>query len=233
VNKWRDIFTSFLSSELPMATYPPVLTQTSVRNLFASPLIVSELPADIVADTKEPLITMLLSMEKKLPSQLASNLGGWQSDDQIMVWGGDAVKTVVAAISQLLDQVTLHCDQNGMHRGAMPWKINGWGNVNRSSNANMAHTHPGAYWTAVYYVASGDQDAQGGELQLFDPRGSLPLMYAPTLRVGVEGYLTAGNCELYRPCEGQCVIFPSWLSHAVRPYTGGSPRISLAFNFAI
>jgi hypothetical protein len=30
-----------------------------------------------------------------------------------------------------------------------------------------------------------------------------------------------------------CVVFPSWLSHGVRPYRGTRERISIAINFSL
>jgi hypothetical protein len=30
-----------------------------------------------------------------------------------------------------------------------------------------------------------------------------------------------------------CVVFPSWLSHGVRPYRGTHERISIAINFSL
>jgi hypothetical protein len=39
-----------------------------------------------------------------------------------------------------------------------------------------------------------------------------------------------GASEVVRPVPGTLVLFPSWLSHAVRPYTGDAVRISIALN---
>ncbi|MDR3448953.1 MAG: TIGR02466 family protein [Alphaproteobacteria bacterium] len=216
-----------------MDNYPVVLTQTKIEHLFATPLIISELPADIAAEINPRLKELILAREKETPSQKASNNGGWQSDDKITAWGGDETGTVVSAICQMLDQITVHFNRTGTYRGGVAWKINGWANINRKNNSNVAHIHPGSFWSAVYYVATDDDEKSGGVFQAFDPRAGLPLMYCPVLRIGLAGYMTAGNSEIHRPREGQCLIFPSWLSHAVTPYTGEGTRISLAFNFSV
>jgi len=71
----------------------------------------------------------------------------------------------------------------------------------------------------------------GGELEFMDPRGSVPLMNAPHLRIA--GNLSAGSTERIRPQAGRMVIFPAWVMHGVRPYRGGAERISIAFNLAV
>jgi uncharacterized protein (TIGR02466 family) len=216
-----------------MGNYPAILTQPSIRHLFATPLIVSELSPGVVAEINLKLKELILSKENEMPSQTACNRGGWLSDDRITVWGGGEVAIIVAAIRQLLDQITVHCNLTGPYRVGVPWKINGWANINRKNDSNVAHIHPGAFRRAVYYVAADDDEKNGGAFQVSDPRGGLSLMYCPVLRVGLEGYMTAGNSETHRPREGQCLIFPSWLSHAVTPYAGEGARISLAFNFSV
>jgi len=73
----------------------------------------------------------------------------------------------------------------------------------------------------------------GGELEMQDPRGVAPAMYAPMLAVGTPGGLTMGSSELLRPQAGMLIAFPSWLPHAVRPYHGERIRISIAFNLSV
>ena len=116
------------------------------------------------------------------------------------------------------------------------WKTNVWANVNRHGHGNEFHTHPGAYWSGCYYVDDGgigDNPELGGEFEIQDPRGIAPAMYAPMLCFSVEGGQSVGVAELIRPSSGQMILFPSWLSHAVRPYTGNGTRVSIAFNFSI
>ena len=75
---------------------------------------------------------------------------------------------------------------NGPHPGyfAVTWGANMWANINRSGHGNEFHSHPGAYWSGVYYVDDGGIAADpslGGELEFMDPRGPLPAMNAPHL----------------------------------------------------
>ena len=103
---------------------------------------------------------------------------------------------------------------------SIAWKANMWANINRTGHGNEFHSHPGSFWSAVYYVDDGGIDADpalGGELEFMDPRGPGPAMYAPQLAFGSAG-LSVGANETVRPKSGRLVMFPAWLLHQVRPY---------------
>ena len=63
-----------------------------------------------------------------------------------------------------------------------------------------------------------------------DPRGVGPAMLAPDLAIKTPGGQSVGASEIVRPTPGALVMFPSWLSHGVRPYNGKDVRISIALN---
>ena len=55
-------------------------------------------------------------------------------------------------------------------------------------------------------------------------------MGAPDLRLKLpDGQAMHSEVSL-RPKTGMIVMFPSWLQHAVRPFHGSGPRISIAIN---
>jgi len=119
---------------------------------------------------------------------------------------------------------------------SIEWKTNSWANINRAGHANEFHTHPGCYWSACYYVDDGGIGADaslGGAFEIQDPRGVAPAMYAPHLCFALPGGQSAGANELIRPKPGMMIVFPSWLSHGVRPYTGTEMRISIAINLCL
>src|SRR5262249_44640153 len=121
-------------------------------------------------------------------------------------------------------------------RPPIDWKIFAWANLNREGHANARHIHGGAVWSGVFYVDDGGiaGDASlGGGLELWDPRGGLALMYAPTAKLATPGAVNAGLAEVHYPKTGQLVMFPSWLPHSVEPYRGSAVRISVAFNLSL
>lgn len=162
-----------------------------------------------------------------------SNLGGWQSSWDLAEWGGNPAQAVLQAARATADRFT--GDRSG-RPVKVAWKMNAWANINRSGHANEFHTHPGSYWSGTYYVEDGGIGADpslGGEFELQDPRGIAPAMYAPNLAFTMPGTQSVGASELISPRAGMLILFPAWLSHAVRPYRGQGMRISIAFNLSV
>jgi uncharacterized protein (TIGR02466 family) len=202
-----------------------------VRSYFPTPVVVARVP--LAADDNARLRESILAREKTHPGVHHSNLLGWQSADDFTQWGGDEGKKLLGFAKALADR--LAGDRAG-NQVAVGWFVNAWANINRRGHANEAHAHPGSVFSGCYYVDDGgahDDPALGGALQINDPRGILPAMYAPELAVALTGCQTAGGSEIIAPRTSQMVLFPAWLAHGVRPYLGDGTRISIAFNFSI
>lgn len=195
----------------------------SVEALFATPVIVAY-PANAAA-LNEALEAAIDARRRVDPGIARTNIGGWHSRTDLFDWAGEAGNTIARHVIELADAHTIDtAAAPGVRRG---WTVDAWANVITGAGAHSSHIHPGAFWSAVYYVRADPGD--GGELVLVDPRGAAPQMHAPELR------LRGGNGErqVEAPAEaGKLVIFPSWLEHSVRPYSGGGTRISIALNLA-
>ena len=201
-----------------------------VASLFATPVVTLDV-ADAVAMNAE-LSATIGQREKTNPGTQHSNLGGWQSDWEMDRWGGAAAIKLLAIGRNTANRVTTDRHGNAV---TINWRANMWANVNRSGHGNEFHSHPGSFWSGVYYVDDGGIDADptlGGELEFMDPRGPGPAMYAPQLAFGSAG-LSVGANETIRPRSGRLVMFPSWVLHQVRPYSGNAMRISIAFNLSL
>jgi uncharacterized protein (TIGR02466 family) len=154
-------------------------------------------------------------------------------------WGGRAAIRLLAHARDVANQMTTDAEGRpgeGPDPGhsAVTWIGNMWATINRSGDADVYHSHPGSYWSGIYYVDDGGiaaNQALGGELEFLDPRGAVPLMNAPHLRIA--GHLSAGSSERLVPQAGRMVLFPSWVLHQVRPYRGTADRISVAFNLTV
>ncbi|MEM9045473.1 MAG: TIGR02466 family protein [Pseudomonadota bacterium] len=202
--------------------------QVQLRPLFPTPVAIFRLPNH--EQINSALEKAIFEREAKVPSVHHSNWGGWQSPTDFEIWSGDAGKTVIETAKQLANQLT--CDRTGQ-QVAIRWRMNAWANVNRAGQGNEFHTHPGAYWSATYYVRDGgaaEDPELGGEFEIADPRGVGPAMLAPELAFRTNGGLSVGTNEIIRPIPGTLILFPSWLSHGVRPYHGKDVRISIALN---
>ncbi len=205
--------------------------KAELRNLFPTPVATLLLP-DAEAINRD-LAVRIIARETSHPSTQHSNLGGWQSALDLPQWGGPMAARLLAAARGLADRLT--ADRQG--RPVRPdWKTACWANVNRHGHGNEFHTHPGCFWSGTYYVDDAgiaDDPSLGGELEMQDPRGVAPAMYAPLLTFAGPAGPSLGASELLRPRAGMMVLFPSWLQHQVRPYRGTAVRISIAFNLSL
>jgi len=204
----------------------------SVAGLFQTPLAAVTLADHETLDAA--LAERILARRGQEPGVAASNIGGWHSAE-FQSWSGPPGAQLLEAARQLVDRLTLTDTPGGLARTAINWRVTAWANVSSAGDGNRAHGHPGAFWSGVYWVDDGgaDQDETlGGLFEMSDPRGLLPVMYAPSLRYAVAGCEDAGAARTLTPKAGMMILFPSWLSHAVTPYRGTRPRISVAFNFS-
>jgi len=201
----------------------------NVASLFATPVVTLDV-ADAAAMNAD-LRPTIEQREKTNPGTRHSNLGGWQSDWEMGRWGGAAAIKLLAIGRNTANRVT--SDRHG-NAVTINWRANMWANINRSGHGNEFHSHPGSFWSGVYYVDDGGIDADpslGGELEFMDPRGPIPTMLAPHLRVAMPRSLS--STEKLSPKAGRLVMFPSWVMHQVRPYRGTAQRISIAFNLTL
>ncbi|WP_293697124.1 MULTISPECIES: TIGR02466 family protein [unclassified Sphingopyxis] len=200
-----------------------------VVGLFDTPVVVDDLPD--AATINAALRPLILARRAAKPGVTMSNIGGWQSEHDVAEWGGEPVQHLLRHVFALANA---HCvdiiSPNVLrHR----WTTDIWVNVSPPQASNQMHTHPGAFWSAVYYVDDGSDTgdgAIGGELVIEDPRMPMVLMTMPNLR------LRNSNGSVHEPQlkmkvrSGRIIMFPSWLSHGVMPHQGMRDRISIAIN---
>ncbi|MBI3513543.1 MAG: 2OG-Fe(II) oxygenase family protein [Proteobacteria bacterium] len=199
-----------------------------IKSLFPTPLVIVDLSE--VAPALPDLRARILERESTFKGVQRSNDGGWQSPGDFPYWGGSGATAVLEAARQIADKMTALTPE------PIGWKVHAWANVSRTGDANARHVHGGAIWSGIFYVDDGGiagTSALGGGLELWDPRGGLPLMYAPHVTILTPGSVNAGLAELHYPKAGQLLMFPSWLPHSVEPYRGDAVRISVAFNFSL
>lgn len=205
-------------------------SELQVRKLFSTPVLLTHL--EDAALINDALLAYFLPRAQEEHGRRHSNLGGWQSEADFHTLPLPAAQALLRAVTDVVNSATALQTPNGLAEAALEWRVNSWVNVNPPGASNALHGHPGAYWSAVYYVDDGGAGPDdGGQLFFQDPRGVLPAMHDPLLRFRIEGCLTAGYIESIRPVPGMLVVFPAWLLHAVDPFQGTRPRVSVAFNF--
>ena len=205
-------------------------TKVELLALFATPVAITRFPA--ADDTNRQLRETILQREAQTGSTSHSNRGGWQSTWDFAEWCGAPGLALLGFIKALGTRLTR--DRAGQPVN-LTWRTNAWANINRDGHGNEFHTHPGAVWSAVYYVddgGAGGDPPRGGELEIQDPRGVAPAMYRPDLVPAVASGEATGASQVLAPTAGNVVMFPSWLSHGVRPYHGTGVRISISVNLS-
>lgn len=203
----------------------------NIKPIFPTPLVV-----DRPFQSEETVRTLARTIRRRAGETAGtthSNLGGWQSVPDFLNWAGEEGVTLMRHVVAICDRNTLSYTDGALKRTEHDWDLSIWANVNRTGHANVAHLHPGAYWSGCFYADDGGIAGKpdlGGAIEFSDPRGPLPMMYEPTVKMGIEGCVTAGLSERFFPTTGDLLICPSWLSHSVLPYLGSGERISVAFN---
>ena len=150
------------------------------------------------------------------------------------VWARDAAMVILGEAINASSSVTADIHPHGKRDFEFDAQM--WANVSGPGHSNQMHSHPGALWSGVYYVDTGEDDPNvdvEGELLLQDPRFPMNVMYMPELvNRDAKGKPQYSQVPI-RPTNGRMVLFPSWLNHSVRPYKGKRERISIAFNLMV
>ena len=199
-----------------------------VVNLFETPLIVAQLPNAPALNAA--LKTAILDRRAGDVGVRKSNWGGWQSDTQMIAWGGDPARRLAEQFLGLCNQITAPAPGT---QPAFAWSVEMWANVSGPGSANEAHAHPGAVWSSVYYVETGLDEGgeqRGGNLALYDPRLPASRMLPFDLRYRRPDGQIYQSLSAVHPVAGQILVFPPWLLHSVHPYHGDQERISIAMN---
>ena len=199
-------------------------SKPQIRSLFATPIAIHYLP---VAQDVNSLLRPLI-LEK---AQAGLRGQGWNSGPGFEAWGETAAQTVFRVARDLADGMT--STRTGA-RVALDWKITAAAVVRQNGDYREFAVQPGAYWSGVYYADDGyaksDDVSLGGECELADPRGPLPVMVAPQLGYRIAGGQTAGDPEAIRPQSGMILLHPSWLARGERRYNGEHQRVMIEFD---
>jgi uncharacterized protein (TIGR02466 family) len=207
------------------------VTADRVINLFSTPILTGVWDQAI---TQNPILRdAILNRMAHDNGVEVSNIFGWQSAIGMTKWAGHSAQLLLDNVVEQCRSVTV--DLKGS--GPAEWMIDMWANVSGAGSANQTHSHPGCYWSAVYYVDDGyagsDDKNLGGELVFLDPRMPMIRMGVPDLRYCRPDRTPDHHETWMRPKSGLVVIFPSWLMHGVRPYYGQGKRISIAINVSL
>ena len=190
-----------------------------LSTLFPTVLLRRRLPD---AKSKNRRLRKIILEREKLDAGVRhSNVSGWHSTPDLWDWPNPEMRDLCEWVKTATQDLTasMYPLQPGDEVIAEPYG-GAWANVVRDGGYNKVHNHPGAVWSAVYYVASGDpykEPPGNGNFEFMDPR---------------PGNIYSGK-EIIPPEPGTLMMFPSWLYHYVNPYHGDGERISIAWNVSV
>lgn len=196
--------------------------------LFETPVVYSQIQnGDRLITELEQAIRARKAQSEGLQR---SNIGSWHSDSDMLDWGGPAAK-------QLAKTATSICKRMSHFLGGsaddLNWFVRMWANVTPHGGLNHIHAHPGNLWAAVLYLDMGAEtegEDVGGNFYLEDPRFPMCAMRETSLRLaGMDGKPQQYEVD-FKLARGNLIVFPAWLRHGVRRYTGNRERISIAMN---
>jgi uncharacterized protein (TIGR02466 family) len=208
------------------------MSATERLDLFATPVLKARVPQP--ERLNEALNQAIQMKRQNDPNGInRSNVGGWHSEIDMLQWGGPAAKQLAQFA---LETAGPHlADMHASGKRDFNYGADMWANVNPVGASNALHCHPGATWSGVYYVDDGgaEQDGNGGELILEDPRYPMAYMGVPDLVLKDAAGKAMLSQSAIRPEPGLLVLFPSWLRHSVNPHKGDRERISIAINLIL
>lgn len=198
-----------------------MIEATKYEKLFSTPVLRFAVPE------AETLNAALLREGARLRASSdgvsKSNRGGWHSEGNLFETDADCIQLLGSfargAVFDANTRIGARADP-----ASLDLKLSGWMNANPKGAFNAPHTHPGAHWSGVYYIAQPDVEVgNSGMIEFIDPRSDLPnwrILKAPAFKLKKK----------LRPLAGEMILFPSYLVHWVYPNEADSERWSIAFN---
>jgi uncharacterized protein (TIGR02466 family) len=164
----------------------------------------------------EGIVDKIYEMAKQ-PSETISNRGGWQSKS----YHHDEIEWMEPFIREAATAVNLLHETYGMDR-----KVDNasyWFNINKKGSYNVHHAHPGATFSAVWYLTAPNNC---GSIQFHRPDREVCDWLEPQHNNPYNFYTW-----FEEPAVGKMLFFPSYLVHSVEESHSDEDRISVAINF--
>lgn len=162
-----------------------------------------------------------------------SNIGGWHSNNDMAVWGGEAAIALASFATEIASPHIMDVHPKGKRE--FTWSVEMWAMINPPGAAHQSHCHPGALWSAIYFLDTGgfDPNIGGGEIVLEDPRYPTTHMTVSHLVMKMADGSPIHQNVAIRPEAGSLIVFPSWLRQSVTQHKGDRPSISIAMNLMV
>ena len=199
------------------------MSEIKTRNLFPVPIFHYKL--ENYQETNQELLNYILELQKKdKTGNTHSNRGGWHSQNFDIVNEGPPIN-FINKITNYLKHIIV--DEFGWKYVPNKQRIVAmWAIINKKNSFNVMHNHQNCYLSASYYVRKPEDS---GDITFFDPKEAKTYRF-PKIEKYTE--YSAGAVTI-KPEEGDLLIFPSYLYHAVGENLSDDSRVVLSFNVDI
>jgi len=191
--------------------------------LFSSPVF--HFTLENFKELNLELENFILSLRKNdEKGQKKSNAGGWHSKN-FDINKENTAKKFATIIQRFVKKVV---------KDEMGWKYDSnktiieamWSIINKKGSINIQHNHPNAFLSASYYVKF---PKNSGNIKFFDPKEQKNIRHP---KINKYTDISAAITEI-TPKEGDLLVFPSYLYHAVAENLSEYDRIIISFNVDI
>jgi uncharacterized protein (TIGR02466 family) len=191
------------------------MNDIKIQSIFSSFLYTEDLSVDNTV-----LEGYSYELQRSDNGIIASNEGGWHSS--LLDMSKPRIRPLFDLINTKLNE--LH-KQLGFKDEFKQEVQEAWININKINQFNKPHTHPGSFFSGVYYIKA---EKNAGAIEWINPIGAQPHTI-PSFAVEHFNFYNA-NKWVQQPTPGKLIIFPPWLTHYTQPNQSGCDRISIAFN---
>jgi len=151
----------------------------------------------------------------------SNNGSGWQSNDGVNE--RPIFSSMINGVERVFNNEVFpffageHADGFNLHHG------NYWVNINYQHSYNNVHTHPGCWYSGVFYLKVPEETRGSGSLQFLAGHSKHMSDFMHCSRRDTDNFVVD-------PVEGDLLLFPSAMLHYVEPNEVDFDRISIAFN---
>lgn len=187
-----------------------------IENWFSIPIWKDSIEFD-----RKTVKEKCLRAQNSIPGRTKSNVGGWQSEDIAL----ELMPEFTELYNKLKDCIAKVCISVGQDFNLEMG--NCWININKRGDYNVKHFHPKSIFSGVLYVDVGEDPSP----IVFYSNDCIIRDHYPV--ADLEKELDSSlffTSATYIPKNGMVLIFPSWISHEVKPSNSDHLRISISFN---
>jgi len=197
------------------------------RTIFSTPLYLLVLPG--MEEANAAIATEVLKR------RAASNRpGAWQSSWGFPATEWEPLHPLATAARLLASRLTRGAKASEPEPPS--WPLSCRATVLADGQGIEVESIPRADFAATYLVSDGDAGRDpkfGGMVELQDPRGPAPVMYAPDLTFAAPGAETLGVTQTAQLRPSALALYPAWMMHSLSFYSGKAPHISLTLALSL